>query len=402
MIPRGETSLIRHVFILDSSSTTGAGKTGLAYDTAGWKVRYIYPGGTPVAVTLENITTLGTYQAPTSNAHMRFREVDATNMPGWYEVHFHNDWASTANGRKKISLAMSGPSGMAPLNVSIDLIGFNLQSIWPGVSVQEIDSVPAEDIVNGVWASTNRTLTSFGSLVSDVASAVWSAGTRTLTSFGSLVSDIWSAATRTLTSIADSAGVTTLLSRVVGTIASGTHQPQSGDAYARIGANGAGLTSLGDTRLANLDATVSSRLASASYTAPNNADISAIKVKTDNLPPAPAAVGSQMDLVSLPNATAIQAFASAIGNSLKKGVAVTIPFVMTDSTSHAPVTGKTVTVQVSKDGGTFAASTNAAAEVGSGVYKVGLTATETNATSVTLRCTATSCDDQIIVFFTQS
>lgn len=35
-----------------------------------------------------------------------------------------------------------------------------------------------------------------------------------------------------------------------------------------IGVAGAGLTALGDTRLANLDATVSSRLASASYTAP--------------------------------------------------------------------------------------------------------------------------------------
>jgi hypothetical protein len=34
---------------------------------------------------------------------------------------------------------------------------------------------------------------------------------------------------------------------------------QTGDAYARIGANGAGLTAVGDTRLANLDAAVSSR-----------------------------------------------------------------------------------------------------------------------------------------------
>lgn len=36
----------------------------------------------------------------------------------------------------------------------------------------------------------------------------------------------------------------TLLSRLVGTIAAGTHNAQSGDAYARIGANGAGLTAL--------------------------------------------------------------------------------------------------------------------------------------------------------------
>lgn len=36
---------------------------------------------------------------------------------------------------------------------------------------------------------------------------------------------------------------------------------QTGDSYARIGAAGAGLTSVGDTRLANLDATISSRAA---------------------------------------------------------------------------------------------------------------------------------------------
>jgi hypothetical protein len=46
--------------------------------------------------------------------------------------------------------------------------------------------------------------------------------------------------------------------------------PQTGDVYARIGAAGAGLTALGDGRLAHLDADVSSRLASASYTAPDN------------------------------------------------------------------------------------------------------------------------------------
>ena len=40
---------------------------------------------------------------------------------------------------------------------------------------------------------------------------------------------------------------------------------------------GAGLTALGDTRLANRDTAVSTRLAAASYTAPDNTDIVAIK-----------------------------------------------------------------------------------------------------------------------------
>lgn len=51
------------------------------------------------------------------------------------------------------------------------------------------------------------------------------------------------------------AGVTVLAS--VGTAAAST--AQTGDNFARIGLAGAGLTALGDTRLANLDATVSSR-----------------------------------------------------------------------------------------------------------------------------------------------
>jgi hypothetical protein len=42
--------------------------------------------------------------------------------------------------------------------------------------------------------------------------------------------------------------------------------PQTGDAYARIGAAGAGLTALGDTRIAHLDADTSSRMAT--YTQP--------------------------------------------------------------------------------------------------------------------------------------
>lgn len=71
--------------------------------------------------------------------------------------------------------------------------------------------------------------------------------------------------------------------------------PQTGDAYARLGAAGAGLTALGDTRIAHLDADVSSRLASGSYTAPDNAGITtiggyvvSIDAKTTNLPSDPA------------------------------------------------------------------------------------------------------------------
>lgn len=45
------------------------------------------------------------------------------------------------------------------------------------------------------------------------------------------------------------------------------------------------------TKLANLDAAISTRLATAGYTAPDNASVTAIKAKTDLLPASPAATG---------------------------------------------------------------------------------------------------------------
>jgi hypothetical protein len=99
--------------------------------------------------------------------------------------------------------------------------------------------------------------------------AVWEYATReitggvvdTLTNAPASVtpSDIWSHSARTLTSAS---------------------APSAADIRTEMDTN--------STKLANLDATISSRLASASYTAPANSDISAIKAKTDALPSDPA------------------------------------------------------------------------------------------------------------------
>jgi hypothetical protein len=92
--------------------------------------------------------------------------------------------------------------------------------------------------------------------------AVWGASTRTLTAgAGISASDVWDYATRSLTT---SSGPTAVQIR------------QEMDSNS--------------TKLANLDASISSRLAGSAYTAPANSDISAIKSKTDNIPASPAAV----------------------------------------------------------------------------------------------------------------
>ncbi|MGG2324794.1 hypothetical protein, partial [Salmonella enterica] len=80
------TSLIQMIFINDSSSTTGAGLTGLTNASAGLVCYYKADNGSAsVSSTLVTITTLGTYAGTSTNTG--FKEVDATNMPGLYELH---------------------------------------------------------------------------------------------------------------------------------------------------------------------------------------------------------------------------------------------------------------------------------------------------------------------------
>lgn len=73
----------------------------------------------------------------------------------------------------------------------------------------------------------------------------------------------------------------------------------------------------------NIDATISSRLAAGSYTAPDNAtiaaisgyvdtEVAAIKAKTDLIPPSPAAVGSAMTLEAAERTTLVAAVWAAL------------------------------------------------------------------------------------------
>lgn len=125
------------------------------------------------------------------------------------------------------------------------------------------------------------------SLSSAGIQAIWDRLTSALTTVGSigklLVDNIDAAiSSRSMYAGGDTSGTTTLLSR---------------------------LTSTRAGNLDNLDAAVSTRLATGSYTAPDNADILLIKSKTDNLPASPAATGDAMTLTGTYDAakTAAQA-----------------------------------------------------------------------------------------------
>ena len=118
-IKRGSTSVRRLIFVADSSSTVGAGLTGLAYNTSGL-VAYYFAGdlSNEVQITLAS-ATLGSW---TSGG---FIEVDATNMPGWYEVGIPD---AALDGGNEVAIQYRGATNMVPVNIYIELDAVDYQS----------------------------------------------------------------------------------------------------------------------------------------------------------------------------------------------------------------------------------------------------------------------------------
>ncbi|MFO1268559.1 MAG: hypothetical protein U1F25_13690 [Rubrivivax sp.] len=87
---------------------------------------------------------------------------------------------------------------------------------------------------------------------------------------------------------------------------------------------------------------------------------------------------------------------------LKRAVAVPkFVFEMTDSTTHLPATGLTVSAAVRKDGGSSAALADSVTELANGLYEVDLSASEMDGKTVALRFTATGADALNITLITE-
>lgn len=111
-------SQIRYAKALDSAATDGSGKISLAFGD--FTAKYLVEGGTLTSLTTETITTLGTYQAPTSAAHIRIKELASTDpTKGIYEVHFHDTQVAVSG--KKLWLFLSA-TGAAIQPLELDLI----------------------------------------------------------------------------------------------------------------------------------------------------------------------------------------------------------------------------------------------------------------------------------------
>jgi len=129
ILKRGATSNIIRVFLQDSASTTGAGKTALTSTSSGLIISTIADleatatTYTSAATNVETITTLGTFAAPTASK-CRFREVDATNFPGVYEIQIADARFAVANSTQLLISIQC--TGVAPVFVEYQLVAVDL------------------------------------------------------------------------------------------------------------------------------------------------------------------------------------------------------------------------------------------------------------------------------------
>ena len=113
----GATSNIFQVFVRDSSSLTGGGLTGLAYNTSSLTAYYHRDTDTTATAISLVTMTVGTF---TSGG---FKEIDATNMPGWYQICPPD--AAIASGAKTCAFHLKGATNMAPLPFEVQLVAYD-------------------------------------------------------------------------------------------------------------------------------------------------------------------------------------------------------------------------------------------------------------------------------------
>jgi hypothetical protein len=108
----GLTSQSIDVFLGDSSSTTGGGLSGLAYNTGGLKAYYRKGAtGTVTLITLATQTVGGTWSSG------GFVEVDATNMKGVYRFDLLDTMVSSSGF---VTLYFYGATNLIPTALRVD------------------------------------------------------------------------------------------------------------------------------------------------------------------------------------------------------------------------------------------------------------------------------------------
>ncbi len=170
----GTTSQTVALEILNSNSTTGAGLTGLAYNTASLTAYYCRTRAAATVISLATQTVNGAYSSG------GFVEVDNTNMPGVYRFDLPN--AVLNSGADSAVVVLRGAVNMVDCRLELDLAGTILSAASVTGSVNSV--------VGNVGGSVNSVNGSVGSVSGNVNGSVNSINGATFpTNFSSLSID---------------------------------------------------------------------------------------------------------------------------------------------------------------------------------------------------------------------
>ena len=117
-LKKASTDVTLYVFVPASNVTTGAGLTGLAYNTESLVCYYVRPGAAAAVQALATQTVTG------AHSDGGFVEVDADNMPGVYRLDLKD--AVCATGVNSVAVMLKGAANMAPVLIEIQLTTVDL------------------------------------------------------------------------------------------------------------------------------------------------------------------------------------------------------------------------------------------------------------------------------------
>jgi hypothetical protein len=183
------TSVCYRVTLLNSS---GAGLTGLTYDSVGLVISAIKASASAVvsysavANTIEAVGTAGSYVAPTTNK-VRFGEVEPITQPGLYEIQFDNTvWASTTS----VEISVLGATSLVEFHEKVQTLNIpsNVMSINSDTTSASNLSTSAKTMIVGTvdaFAYTPTT-TQFDTSLTDATTGTY-IGRVLIFSSGSLI-----------------------------------------------------------------------------------------------------------------------------------------------------------------------------------------------------------------------
>ncbi|MDB4916806.1 MAG: hypothetical protein JWM95_4450, partial [Gemmatimonadetes bacterium] len=350
------------VFLQDSSSATGAGITGLTSASSGLKISLaremdaVTTNYTVAGSTIESITTLGTYAAPTATK-IRFKEIDATNWPGMYELHAAQALLGTGDTSRFLTGLVVGASNLAPCPFEVQLDTNDSSDVYSRIGANGAGLTALGDarIVN-LDATVSTRMATFTLPANFASLSITASGLVALSAAG--VQSIWDALTSALATVGS---IGKLLVTNVDTLISSRTKPADTQAAVTLVATVTNLTN-----------------------APTNGDLTAtMKTSVTAAVPSAAAIRIEMDS----NSTVLAAIQTAVGNisnlsafanmfgpavfEIPDSGTVLVPFtiVFKDADGHlVDVDTNAVTLAAINAAGTSRANWSAVTHASTGVY----------------------------------